>query len=207
ILRRVEWNRPWKQFFETLHTCEGSYNPNLSLICRLHEALEDTYNAHRRGVYDCISIGCFLYLLECFVTLLSSFESASLLQMARLPRCSYNEQVKFQYVDSFSTTPFRAITVCYPCYKHCLHNKEFMTEWIKRSVLVENESYSLLVQRMVAIICLINANFEICLDLLRDLLGRSYITEQLPRQFCETLKSSFQNSNLDKAFMQIDNIW
>ncbi|KAM6546583.1 hypothetical protein CsatB_027319 [Cannabis sativa] len=214
ILRMVEWNRPWKEFFETLHTCKGSYNPNLSLLRRLrrlHDALKDAYNAHCRGVYDCISIGCFLYLLECFVTLLSSFESCFI-----ATKSSFVEWLVYQDVHTTNKSSsntwicsrqhrLELLQFVIHAIKHCLHNKEFMTEWIKRSVLVENESYSLLVQRMVAIICLIYANFEICLDLLLDLRGRSYITEQLPRQFCETLKSSFQNSNLDKAFMQIDN--
>ncbi|CAN6706318.1 unnamed protein product [Malus baccata var. baccata] len=42
---------------------------------------------------------------------------------------------------------------------------------------------------LVVVLCLVYVNFGIDLDLLNDLMGRNYITEQLPSEFYDTLKN------------------
>ncbi|PON39568.1 P-loop containing nucleoside triphosphate hydrolase [Parasponia andersonii] len=214
ILERMDWSLPWKAFFEILKGSDGSYFPNPSLICRFHEALIDAYNMNCKGEYDCMSPGCFSYLVERFVIWSSSFQGyfittkTSFIEWLMYQEIHTNTRTSSDIWDGIRSSLLELFQSVVRVIHRCLSNKGFMIEWIKRSTSNENESYSLLVPRMFTIICLLYANFGICLDLLSDLLGRSCITEQLPWEFCDTLRSQFQTLNLNvlyKAFKQIDN--
>ncbi|KAG5240587.1 P-loop containing nucleoside triphosphate hydrolases superfamily [Salix suchowensis] len=65
----LEWNSSWKAFIEDLcrNVNEESY------MQKMHEALVDTYNANWR-IRDYILPGCFLYMLERQLILLSYFQ-------------------------------------------------------------------------------------------------------------------------------------
>ncbi|KAL6228192.1 hypothetical protein ACLB2K_002146 [Fragaria x ananassa] len=83
----------------------------------------------------------------------------------------------------------------------CLCNRENLIEWIKKSNVDWKTCYSLLVPRLVFLLCLLCVNFGVCLDLLSDVLGRSHITEQLPWEFYDTLKRWMKNN-----FVKIINV-
>lgn len=210
ILKRLDKDSPWKVFFKNT----GEEQGEVPLIRSLHEALLHTYGANWR-IEDYISPGCFLYLVEqllirasClqdnFVTTKSSFVEW-LVQQGKDTKSSSCVGARVQ--QSLEHVLQSLISVVH----QCLFNKGEMIEWIKQSTGVK-ENYSLIVTRLVAIVCLLCVNFGKCQNLLFDLLGRKYITDQLPWQFCDALlsrrKRNVLNVNINvfaEAFKKIDN--
>ncbi|XP_024040071.1 uncharacterized protein LOC112098311 [Citrus clementina] len=82
-------------------------------------------------------------------------------------------------------------------------------EWIGKSHTNITHYHSLVVLRLVVIICLLHLNFGgDSLNLLLDLLGRSYICNKLPREFYDALRRRRNRSLLDviaEAFIKIGN--
>ncbi|KAF2298170.1 hypothetical protein GH714_016735 [Hevea brasiliensis] len=68
-----------------------------------------------------------------------------------------------------------------------LYDKKDTMEWIRKCRENVKDAYAVVVLRLVVIICLLYLNFGICGNTLHDLLGRNYITEQLPRDFYDAL--------------------
>ncbi|KAF3432418.1 hypothetical protein FNV43_RR27158 [Rhamnella rubrinervis] len=191
ILKKLDADSPWKVFFENLYLNTGEAQGEVPLICSLHGALLHTYGANWR-IEDYISPGCFLYLVEqllirasclqdCFVTTKSSFVEW-LVQRGKDTKSSSCIGAAVQ--QSLENVLQSLISVVH----QCLSNKGEMIEWIKQSTSVQ-ENYSLIVTRLVAIVCLLYVNFGKCQNLLFDLLGRKYITDQLPGQFRDALVS------------------
>ncbi|KAK9932132.1 hypothetical protein M0R45_019380 [Rubus argutus] len=94
----------------------------------------------------------------------------------------------------------------------CLCNRGNLIEWIKKSNADWKSYYSLLVPRLIVLLCLLYVNFGMCLDILSNFLRRSYITEQLPLEFYDTLKWIRKHNSLDinvevlaAALKKIDN--
>ncbi|KAK3222796.1 hypothetical protein Dsin_009821 [Dipteronia sinensis] len=90
-----------------------------------------------------------------------------------------------------------------------LCNKGDTVEWIRKCHTNVN-NYSLVVLRLVVIVCLLHMNFGKCASLLFNLLGKKYITNQLPREFYVTLcrgrEHNFLNVNVfAEAFKKIGN--
>ncbi|KAK3421375.1 hypothetical protein EUGRSUZ_G02033 [Eucalyptus grandis] len=64
-----------------------------------------------------------------------------------------------------------------------LRNKDDTRQWIKNSNLNVREYYPLLVLKLVLLVCLLHLNFGISPYFLFDLLGKSWISEQIPPEF------------------------
>ncbi|XP_062113018.1 uncharacterized protein LOC133824159 [Humulus lupulus] len=214
IIKRMDQNLSWKAFFELLHRSRGSYFSNSSLICRFHGVLVDAYNANRRGECDPISPGFFLYLVERLVIWSSSYKGYFYTTKSAFVEWLIYEEIHPQAKSSSNTSVgfqlslLELLQFVIHVIKECLYNEQYMIDWINTSPSRDGKSYSLLVSRMVFIICLLHANFGMCSDLLFDVLARTRITKHLPSKFCDTLKSHFLNLNLNvlaKAFKQIDN--
>ncbi|XP_037494078.1 uncharacterized protein LOC119370309 [Jatropha curcas] len=76
IMGGLEWNYSWNNLIKDLCRNDASNNivrGELSLKWVLQEALVDAYSANWRKEYDYISPGCFLYLVERQLILLSCF--------------------------------------------------------------------------------------------------------------------------------------
>ena len=91
-----------------------------------------------------------------------------------------------------------------------LFNKKDTMDWIRRSNITVKDYYPLLVLRLVSIICLVHLNSDSgeFLESLFALLGRSYITEQLPREFYDVIQRRRKHINVNalaKAFKKIEN--
>ncbi|KAJ6401717.1 hypothetical protein OIU84_013891 [Salix udensis] len=210
----LEWNSSWKAFIEDLcrNVNEESY------MQKLHEALVDTYNANWR-IRDYILPGCFLYMLERQLILLSYFQGYFF-----TTKSSFVEWLIYQ--EGHGSPSFESLMGNAPpstgsnlkfivdVVQHFLYNDMEMMDWIRvtENVKVRKDYHAVVVLRLVVIICLVYLNFGLCKDLLSDLLGRNYITKQLPRQFYDAIqkrrKYNFLNLNLNvvaEAFSKIDN--
>ncbi|KAJ6768890.1 MAMMARY TURMOR VIRUS RECEPTOR-like protein 1 2 MTVR1 2 [Salix koriyanagi] len=184
----------------------------------MHEALVDTYNANWR-IRDYILPGCFLYMLERQLILLSYFQGYFL-----TTKSSFVEWLIYQEghgSPSFESLMGNAhpstgsnLKFIVDVVQHFLYNDMEMMDWIRgtENVKVMKDYHAVVVLRLVVMICLVYLNFGLCKDLLSDLLRRNYITKQLPREFYDAIwkwrKHNFLNVNLNvvaEAFSKIGN--
>ncbi|KAF3432421.1 hypothetical protein FNV43_RR27161 [Rhamnella rubrinervis] len=214
ILKRMDADSPWKVFFGNLYLNTGEAQGDVPLIYSLHGALLHTYGANWR-IEDYISPGCFLYLVEQLLIRASCLQDSFV-----TTKSSFVEWLVHRGKDTKSSSCIGAsvqqsleniLQSLISVVHQCLFNKGEMIEWIKQSRSVK-ENYSLIVTRLVAIVCLLYVNFGKCQNLLFDLLGRKYITDQLPGQFRDALVSGRKRSGLNvninvlaEAFKKIDN--
>ncbi|XP_062004037.1 uncharacterized protein LOC133721436 [Rosa rugosa] len=198
LVKKLDSNPPWKDFIENhcTSTEPGSTSEKpreVSDMWLLYEALVETYNANWRVVEDYISPGCFLYLVERLLIWASQCRG----YVITTSSC-FTEWLMYQDEDTHVQPSIEGIL---PFVRNvvteCLCNKANLVEWIKKSNADWKTCYSLLVPRLVFLLCLLCVNFGICLDVLYDMLGRSYITEQLPWEFYDTLKRRRRNNFLN----------
>ncbi|KAL3582369.1 hypothetical protein D5086_016701 [Populus alba] len=211
----LQWNPSWKAFIEDL--CRNGRE--VSYMWKLHEALVDTYNANwRKGDY--ILPGCFLYMLERQLILLSYFRGYCL-----TTKSSFVEWLIYQ--EGHGSPTFESLTGHAPqstqsilkfiveTVQLFLYNEKDMMEWIRvseKNVKVLNDYHAVVVLRLVVIICLIYVNFGSCKNLLSELLGRTYITKKLPSQFYDAIRKRQKHNSLNvnptvvaEAFSKIGN--
>ncbi|XP_062105588.1 uncharacterized protein LOC133817181 isoform X2 [Humulus lupulus] len=212
IMKRMNQNLPWKAFFKCLQRSRGSYFPSSSLICRFHGVLVDAYNANCMRECDPISPSFFFYLVERFVIWLSiSFKGYFITTKSAFVEWLVYEEIHTTTTPCFNTLvgflqsdlPFVTHVI-----KECLNNEQDMIDWINKSPSRDNKSYSLLVSRMVLILCLLRENFGMGSSLLFDLLGIPRITKHMPLKFCDNLKSYLVRCDvtmLAEAFEDIGN--
>ncbi|KAL9416859.1 hypothetical protein AB3S75_039945 [Citrus x aurantiifolia] len=89
-----------------------------------------------------------------------------------------------------------------------LYNEKEMMQWIQQSHTKIKDSHSLVVLRLVVIVCLLHLNFGNSVNLLVDLLGRNYISNKLPWEFCDALRRGRKRDVLNviaEAFKKIGN--
>ncbi|XP_030461792.1 uncharacterized protein LOC115681845 [Syzygium oleosum] len=218
-----EGNTSWKAFMECVcrdvqsdlpqasNNNEGSMK--FSVAWNLYGALADTYNANWRTERDYITPICFLYLLERLLILSSCSKGQFYATKSSLvewlicheglakPSFSFNLGNCLEPIVQFVTDAIAQL----------LHNKDDTREWIKNSNLNVMEYYPLLVLKLVLLVCLLHLNFGISPYFLVDLLGKSWISEQLPPEFRRILSCRWR-PNLQKipvgvlaeAFEKID---
>ncbi|XP_068331779.1 uncharacterized protein [Pyrus communis] len=197
LVKNLEGNSPWMAFIRILcrdiKPGNASQVPReVSVIRRLHEALVETYRTDWRRVNDFISPGCFMYLVERLVILATCFQGFVI-----TTRSCFVEWLLYQDEDtnlSLMTADvqpsldeivgFVIDVVC-----GCVFNEEDMIEWIKKSSRNWKNDYSPLLLRFVVLLCMVCVNFGKGLNILDKLLGRSDITQLLPREFYDVLKS------------------
>ncbi|XVF02940.1 hypothetical protein REPUB_Repub04eG0217900 [Reevesia pubescens] len=220
ILEGIEWN-VWKNFFESLKedrgstvstTCninEGnrSLESTTPIIFKFHEALQDTYKGNWRRMPP----ACFLYLVERYLFLLSYFKGYFF-----TTKTTFVEWLIYQDGIPNSTSSFVAanpqslehmLRFVINMVQHILYFNEETIDWIRKSFLNVRKYHSLLVLRLVVIVCLLHLNFGKCHDLLFDLMRRKHITELLPREFYDVLQGRrrIDINLLAQAFKKIKN--
>nr|POE80701.1 tpr and ankyrin repeat-containing protein 1 [Quercus suber] len=226
ILKRFDGtygNPPWKKFIQVLFGYMGPEFPQgtlfynnfespreLCVLLKLQEALMDTYNANWREV-DYISPGCFLYLIDRLLILASYFQGYFITS-----KSSFAEWFIYQDADtnpnSTLVAQMRPSHVIFEfivnVVQQLLCDKNNTMDWIRRSNINVKDYYPLLVLRLVSIICLVHLNSGEFLEILFALLGRSYITEQLPWEFYDVLQRRRKHINVNvlaEAFKKIHN--
>lgn len=202
LVKKLEANPPWKDLMESLCASTEPENTSekpreVSVMWLLSEALVETYNANWRVVRDYVSPGCFFYLVERLLIWASRCQG----YVITTSSC-FTEWLMYQEEDTHLQPSIKKILhFVSGVVSKCLCNRENLIEWIKKSNVDWKTCYSLLVPRLVFLLCLLCVNFGVCLDLLSDVLGRSHITEQLPWEFYDTLKRWMKNN-----FVKIINV-
>ncbi|KAK3222752.1 hypothetical protein Dsin_009777 [Dipteronia sinensis] len=226
VVKKCDRNSPWKAFLESLcakmvlESQQGSAPCNrdilqskVSLVQKFHGALLDTYEANWREEHDYISPECFLYLIERLVILLSCFEGRVLSTKSSFVDWLVHLDGKTEPNSFLQANGQQSIGRVLESVTHIvqllLYNKGDKLQWIRKCHTNVN-GYSLVVLRLFIIVCLLHLNFGKCASLLFNLLDRSYITNQLPREFyvaiCRGRENNFQNVNVfAEAFKKIGN--
>ncbi|XP_022775868.1 uncharacterized protein LOC111317711 [Durio zibethinus] len=164
---------------------------NEPIILKFLEALQDTYNANWRKISDYMSPVCFLYLVERYLLLLSFFKGNFF-----TTKTTFVEWLIYQDGVPSSISSFMAdkqqflediLKFVIDMVQQILYFKEETIDWIKKSRINVREYHSLMVLRLVIILCLLHLNFGKCIDLLFDLLDRKHITDLLPKDFYDAL--------------------
>ncbi|KAL9416864.1 hypothetical protein AB3S75_039948 [Citrus x aurantiifolia] len=225
VAKRLDENSPWKEFFESLswnmgsESCQesASYDNSdelkaVSRIWKFYGALVDTYRANWRGE-DYITPANFLYLIERLLILLSSLKGYIFTTKSSFvdwliyqegntnSTCSLLTDVQ----QSFGVVLDFVVTVV----QNFIYEEREMIEWIRKSHTKNKQYHSLVVLRLVVIISLLYLNFGgHSLNLLLDLLGRSYICNKLPWEFYDALRRRRKRNLLNvfaEAFKKIGN--
>ncbi|WRX14405.1 hypothetical protein QQP08_006892 [Theobroma cacao] len=175
---------------------EESGNEN-QIIFKFHEALQVTYKANWRRISDYISPVCFLYLVERYLVLLSYFKGYFFTTKA-----TFVEWLIYQDGIPSSASSFVAVKqqsledilkFVIEMIQQLLYCKQETVAWIRKFHTNVKGNHSLVVLRLVVIMCLLHLNFHKCpnlrkcLNLLFDLLGQQHVTELLPWDFCDAL--------------------
>ncbi|KAK9185221.1 hypothetical protein WN943_025576 [Citrus x changshan-huyou] len=187
VAKRFDGNTPWKEFVESLsfdmglESCRGSALHNhddmkeVSHVWKFYRALCDTYEANWRRA-DYITPDCFLYLIERLLILLSSFKGCIF-----TTKSSFVDWLIYQ---EWSTNPTCSLFTdlhqlfgvvhefIFNIVQQFLYNEKETMEWIKKSCTEIKDYHSLVVLRLVVIVCLLHLNFGNSLNLLVDLLGQ-----------------------------------
>ncbi|XP_030461793.2 uncharacterized protein LOC115681846 [Syzygium oleosum] len=213
IAESFEGNTSWKAFMECVyqnvppdlpHASNNSKPVELSLTWNLYQALADTYNANWRIERDYITPNCFLYLLERLLILLSCSKGQFYATKSSLvewlicheglakPSFTFNLENCFELIIGFVTSTIQQL----------LCNNNETIEWIKRSNLNVAKYYPLLVLKLVLLVCLLYLNFGISPDFPIVLLGKSWISAQLPPEFCRIL-SHWWKRNLQEISVSV----
>ncbi|CAL8090382.1 unnamed protein product [Prunus armeniaca] len=222
LVVKLDCHPPWKAFIENL--C-GNIRPGntseepreVSIMLKLYGALVDTYNANWRVVRDYISPGCFLYLVERLLIWATCFQGYAITTSS-----CFVEWLIYQEEDT-NVSSMVGVGDALPSLidishfviyvvRECVFNKADMVEWIKKTNTDWNNYHSQLMLRFVVMLCLVYLNFGMGLNELYDLLGRDYITEQLPWEFYDALKRQRRHKTLNinvkllaAAFQKIGN--
>ncbi|KAK3222359.1 hypothetical protein Dsin_009384 [Dipteronia sinensis] len=204
VVKRCDLTSPWKAFLESLQgnigleSEQGSVPCNnknelreVSLVRKFHGALLDTYGVNWRKKHDYISPACFLYLIERLLIMLSCFQGYFLTTRSSFVDWLIHLDGKID-PTSFVKTDVRqsmghVLEFVMHIAQQLLYNKEDTVGWIKKYHANVKDHYSLMVLRLVVIVCLLHLNFGNCENPLFDLLGKNYITNQLPQEFRDVL--------------------
>ncbi|KAH9698658.1 UvrD-like helicase ATP-binding domain-containing protein [Citrus sinensis] len=203
VAKRFDGNTPWKEFVESLsfdmglESCRGSALHNhddmkeVSHVWKFYRALCDTYEVNWRRA-DYITPDCFLYLIERLLILLSSFRGCIF-----TTKSSFVDWLIYQ---EWSTNPTCSLFTdlhqlfgvvhefIFNIVQQFLYNEKETMEWIKKSCTEIKDYHSLVILRLVMIVCLLHLNFGNSLNLLVDLLGRNNIFVKLPWEFYDALR-------------------
>ncbi|TXG56677.1 hypothetical protein EZV62_017990 [Acer yangbiense] len=226
VVKKCDGNSPWKAFLESLYakmvleSQQGSAPCNrdillseLSLVQKFHGALLDTYEANWREEHDCISPDCFLYLIERLVIMLSCFQGCILSTKSSFVDWLVHLDGKIEPISFLQADGRQSIGHVLESVTHIvqllLYNKGDTLQWIRKCHTNVN-GYSLVVLSLFVIVCLLHLNFGNCASLLCGLLGRNYITKELPWEFYVSLCRGREDNFLDlnvfaEAFKKIGN--
>ncbi|KAK9185216.1 hypothetical protein WN943_025571 [Citrus x changshan-huyou] len=198
VVERCVKDSPWQAFLKCLsqkmeaeylqHPSESNNERELYVIQKLHGALLDTYGANWRKEYDYMSPAYFLYLLERLLILMSCFQGYIFTTKSSFVDWRIYQEPHTNPTASFVTDVWQSfgdvLDSIFFIVQHFLYNEKEMIEWISNSHKNVNDYHSLVVLRLVVIICLLHLNFGKFGSSLRDLLGRKY---------AETRGTAFRN--------------
>ncbi|KAJ9709599.1 hypothetical protein PVL29_001196 [Vitis rotundifolia] len=223
---RFSEDSPWKDFIKRLCATKRSElssnssaaaQEELSLILKLREALEDTYNANWGKEIDFVSPVCFLYLVEHLLFLVSYCQGYVFTTKALVVEWLIFQQWKTtpsasSLTDVGASEKTEILGDIYSFMASIVHellcNVEGTVEWLEKSN-TNSKDYPVLVLRLVVIMCLICVNLGKHFDLLFDLLGRSCIISHLPKPFYDAFLGRQKRSFVEvlaEALKQMESV-
>ncbi|XP_059277094.1 uncharacterized protein LOC132031229 [Lycium ferocissimum] len=177
----------------------------VQLFC---EALQDTYNVNWIRLNDYISPGCFLYLVERFLILVSQCQGFFFTTKSSLVEWLISEQsevlppskvaINRQSLENFHHFVLMVV-------QQFISNKHGTCQWIHQMKISVDAYYKLLVMRLVVILCCLCVNSGKYYDVLFHVLRNNDVRNQLPKNFYGILlpgikRKYIQISEIGKAF-------
>ncbi|KAK1553169.1 hypothetical protein Q3G72_030003 [Acer saccharum] len=226
FVKRCDGNSPWKAFLENFFATMGlesqqgtapcinnDVSSKVFLVQKFHGALLDTYSANWR-LYDYISPACFLYLIERLLIMLTSIqgyiittESSFVDWLTHLEGNSNQTHFVADVRHSLGYVLESLVNIV----RQLLFNQIDTMDWVRRCS-TNPMVYSLVVLRLVVIVCLIHLNFGGCGNTLFELMGLGFITNKLPRELYDVLRRGWKRNVLNvnvnmlaNAFKKIGN--
>ncbi|XP_068646917.1 uncharacterized protein [Aristolochia californica] len=188
----------WNGFLQQLKIYFESGFGGSSLAWKLQEALNDTYKSNWASEPDYISPHCFVYLLE-FLLFLSSagwrgekpFFTTKSSVFEFLICQSWNSYCGIQMVPEvqLGNTLHSSLDFTESVAGSLLMNKKSMIEWIRKSYANSfSNNCSVLVRRLVLVVCLAHLNCWRYSPRVSFLLSRTEIGSVLPQLFWQKLQ-------------------
>lgn len=163
----------------------------VSLLRSFHDALFETYSEN--WSLSCyMSPDCFLYLVDRLLIWISCFQGYAITtRSCFIEWLMYEDEyskVTSSIVENVRISFEDILQFLTDVVREFLFNKKDMSKWIKRCTKSWKMYYSLLMQRLVSLLCLLYLNFGMGFDILLELMTRNYVTSCLPREFCYALR-------------------
>ncbi|KAH9618695.1 hypothetical protein KSS87_006974, partial [Heliosperma pusillum] len=195
VVRRLDGDSPWSFFFKALLTCKRSeplVTPEFSLACELLEPLREVYDANWRAK-DFISPFCFLYLVDRLMVSLLEFHGRMFVTRSSLVEWFIHLEWKGSLVKNFSMDKSGILREAYDFLAQVVHcfltNIDETVEWVHETVgIIPEDNISLLLLRLVTMMCLIHLNTEDYYIQLEDVLNMGEVTSLLPPVFWDALQ-------------------
>ncbi|PWA41896.1 DNA helicase, UvrD/REP type, P-loop containing nucleoside triphosphate hydrolase [Artemisia annua] len=200
----------WSDLFGKLMNGYKSSSKNGDLARSLHNVLKETFSASWRKLNDFMSPSCFIYLMERLLTLSSCIHGCVFTTRSSL--------VKWLTYEDWAMCLNGSGVTCLDTMKNIHHSlasmigkmlssKDDLMEWVKRSK--EEDSYTILVLRLIVLLSLICANSERHCHHLFQLLRCPHLASLLPSKFRKTLIKGIKKNCLVDALAvaceEIDN--
>ncbi|XP_042503973.1 uncharacterized protein LOC122081069 isoform X2 [Macadamia integrifolia] len=212
IASRFYLKPPWVAFIEELNENKGSGFAQISLVCKLKQALEDTFRVNWKMEFDYMSPHCYVYLLErllywassCqgyfFTTKSSIIESLACREWDATSSILRASDMHASLKDSydFIVEQIRLL----------LFDTHGTFEWLKKFNFTVKDYYPAFVLRLIVVISLVCLNCRSYFGLLNELLKRNDIIRQLPGAFYGILQRRWNRSFSDvlaEALKTIEN--
>jgi hypothetical protein len=216
VMTRFQDCEPWKYFIQSIllssayELCDKADFERHHII-KLYIALEYTCRVNWLQQVDYISPSCFMYLVERLLLLTSCWKG-----FMYATKSSFTEWLICQDEYSLSNLSFMSdkLEITHDFLANIL--REFVWDqngtktWIKKSNLDVKNYFPSLLLRLVVSICLLHlgSGSDKYIKLLLNLLGKRFITAQLPSEFLNVLQKGKKNMGLEvfaAAFNAIGN--
>ncbi|KAJ4972464.1 hypothetical protein NE237_005638 [Protea cynaroides] len=212
IRSRFYGKAPWVAFIEELKENRGSGFSRISIVHKLQQALEDTFNVSWKLESDYMSPHCYIYIVERLLYWVSSCKGnffttkASIIESLECREWNAGSAIlwatdmnpSLQHSYDFIANQIRLL----------LFDKQETFKWLEKSNFTVKDYYPALVLRLTVVISLVCLNCGSHFGLLYKLLNRNDIIQQLPHAFCRILQGGRRHSFLHvlaEALTSIEN--
>lgn len=210
VVKRCAGNALWKAFFELVylnlgldsqqgmapHIREKEVIP-VSLVLKFQEVLMDTYSANWRAD-DYMSPTCFLYLIERLLIILSSFRNYVFTTKSAFVEWIIHQEGNYSKPYIKENDEILILNNVRESLVYIVHmllkNLKDTMGWSNKG-RTNPKDCSLVVLRLVLILCLLYLNFGECGNLLFQLMGSREIRYHLPREFYDVLRRGWKHNS------------
>lgn len=192
IGERLPENSSWKSLFEYLRRSMEPGYLSIALSHELYRALVETYTVNWRAC-DYISPSCFFYLVDRLLILVPHsrgyFFTSKSSFVEHMMCLSSDANPRSSLVTDNKSCPKGMVEFVVNMIEQCLCNGSDTAEWIKRSHILANYYFPVLLLRLLMILCLLCLNWDFLpFDKVYAKLAIYPISSLLPRKFCEALR-------------------